>query len=122
MDYSEFRVNFKDFDRPRPIGVSGILRMMNDEEFLESSIESCVNCLDELIVVYNETSPESLAIINRMKRKYPDKIRVYKYLPELYNGNLSQEEFDAAMLRHSDYVTSHTATLSHSTKRFCHRG
>ena len=96
MDYSEFRVNFKDFDRPRPIGVSGILRMMNDEEFLESSIESCVNCLDELIVVYNETSPESLGIINRMKCKYPDKIRVYKYLPKLYNGNLSQEEFDAA--------------------------
>ena len=96
MEYSEFCVNFKDFDRPRKEGISGILRVMNDEEFLESSIESCIDCLDELVVVYNKTSPESIAIIERMVEKYPDKIRVYKYLPKLYSGNLTQKEFELA--------------------------
>lgn len=59
MDYSEFQVNISDFDKPKLDGVSGILRVMNDEEFLRTSIESSVSFLDELIIVYNETSIKS---------------------------------------------------------------
>ena len=45
MDYSEFQVNISDFDKPKLDGVSGILRVMNDEEFLRTSIESSVSFL-----------------------------------------------------------------------------
>ena len=93
MDDSKFQVNFEDFDRPRLDGVSGILRVMNDEKFLRSSIESSLSFLDELIIVYNETSKESIEIIQEMARKYPEKIKVYEYTPKLYVGELSEKDY-----------------------------
>lgn len=93
MDYSEFQVNISDFDKPKLDGVSGILRVMNDEEFLRTSIESSVSFLDELIIVYNETSIKSIEIIQEMKSRYPEKIKVYKYLPKLYIGELTEKDY-----------------------------
>lgn len=93
MDYSEFQVNINEFDKEKLDGVSGILLVMNDEEFLRTSIESSIGFLDELIIVYNETTKKSIEIIQEMKRKYPEKIKVYKYLPKLYIGELNEKDY-----------------------------
>lgn len=40
-------------------GVSGIMRVKNYAAFIEASIDSCINALDELIIVYNDCSDNS---------------------------------------------------------------
>ncbi len=111
MGYTEFQVNLKDFDKPKLDGVSGILRVMNDEEFLRSSIESSISFLDELIIIYNETSKKSIEIIREMQSVYPEKIKVFEYTPKLYVGELSDEDYK--------YVKSLPADSVHLLANYC---
>lgn len=72
-------------------GVSGMMRVRNDAEFLQLSVESCIDALDELIIVYNNCNDDSPAIIDMLYHKYPDKIKVYHYLPEILAWDLTEE-------------------------------
>jgi hypothetical protein len=94
MEYSKFRVHPKSFSKDRPLGVSGFLRVKNDAEFLNASIESCLPALDELIIVYNDCSDNSPEIINNIAKQYPCKIKVFEYQPKIYSHNLSKEEYE----------------------------
>ena len=102
--YENFRVDIKNFDIKRLPGVSGVLRLKNDEEFLESCINSCIHCVDELVVVYEETSDKSLQILQKLEKQYPEKIRVYHYQPKLYVGELNESEYKSAIKEPSDSV------------------
>lgn len=76
--------------------VSGIMRVKNDGMFIESCIESCIDALDELIVVYNDCTDNSAEEIERMRTKYPGKIRVYEYPHKVYGVGLTREEYELA--------------------------
>lgn len=78
----------------KPIGVSGIMRVKNDSEFINTAVESCISALDELIIVYNDCSDNSPDIIETIKQKYPLKIKVYEYIPKIYSVNLTKEEYE----------------------------
>ena len=78
------------------LGVSGIMRVKNDAEFVADSIESCIDALDELIIVYNDCEDNSAEIIELMRKKYPSKIRVYEYRHKVYGACLSKEEYEYA--------------------------
>ena len=65
-------------------GVSGIMRVKNDAEFIEASIDSCINALDELVIVYNDCSDNSPELIYKKQMQYPDKIKVYEYKHKIY--------------------------------------
>lgn len=78
-------------------GVSGILRIKNDGMFIERCINSCIDALDQLVVVYNDCSDDSETQIEKMWEKYPDKIDVFEYKPQIYGANLSKEEFEIAV-------------------------
>ena len=90
----EFKVDLRKIHQNRKPGVSGMMRVKNDAEFLEASVISCLPALDELIIVYNDCSDDSPEIIKRMANKYPDKIKTYEYLPKIKAWNLSEEEAD----------------------------
>ena len=60
-------------------GVSGLLRVKNDAPFVRSCILSCIDALDELIVVYNDCTDNSAEEIEKMRLLYPSKIKVYPY-------------------------------------------
>lgn len=77
-------------------GVSGIMRVKNDAEFIKASVESCIDALDELIIVYNDCSDNSPQVIEEMHSKYPDKIKVYEYKHKVYSINLTKEEYEYA--------------------------
>ena len=53
-------------------GVSGIMRVKNDAEFIEASIDSCIDALDELVIVYNDCSDNSPELIYKKQMQYPD--------------------------------------------------
>lgn len=90
---SEYQIDITSFSRKRPRGVSGILRVKNDAEFLAESIDSCIDALDELIIVYNGCSDESPEIIREKAVQYGDKIKCYEYTPIVYANNLTDEEY-----------------------------
>ncbi len=91
---NEFNVDITRLALDRTPGVSGMLRVKNDAEFLEECIESCIPALDELIIVYNGCTDNSPQIIEMLRERYPDKIRVFPYLPYIYAWNLSEDEFN----------------------------
>lgn len=95
--YNEFVFNrdkLNTFDRRN--GVSGMMRVRNDAEFIEKSIDSCISALDELIIVYHECTDNSPELIEKKRKEYPDKIKVYEYLPKIYSINLTKEEYEYA--------------------------
>jgi len=78
------------------VGVSGIMRVKNDAQFVQQSIDSCIDALDELIIVYNDCTDNSAALIFEKQRQYPDKIKVYEYKYKIYSINLTKDEYDLA--------------------------
>lgn len=78
-------------------GLSGILRVKNEQEFVEACIDSCIEALDELIIVYNDCTDSTPKIIERKRSEYPTKIKVYPYEYEIYGTNLSKEKFEKTL-------------------------
>ena len=74
--------------------VAGIMRVKNDGVFVRDCIESCIDALDELIVVHNDCTDNSVEEIEKMVAKYPTKIRHYAYPYEVWAFHLSKEKFD----------------------------
>ena len=104
INESQYKVDFSHLGKKRPLGVSGIMRVKNDAEFLQTSIESCIDALDELIIVYNDCSDASPDIIKLMQKKYPHKIKHYEYLPKIFSIGLSETEYDFARSLPEDSV------------------
>lgn len=50
----DYYVDMSFLKKVRPVGVSGLLRVKNDAEFLSDCIESCIDALDELIICYQD--------------------------------------------------------------------
>jgi len=104
--YKAYDIDLDELSKSRECGVSGLLRVKDDAEFLEECIESCIPALDELVIVYGETNEESMRIIEAAACKYRDKIKVYRYEPKLYIGNLSADNIkelmsDKSMIKHT---------------------
>lgn len=78
------------------LGVSGIMRVKNDGCFIEACVESCIDALDELIIVWNDCTDNSADEIEKMRQRYPDKIKTYEYKYKVYSVGLTKEEYEYA--------------------------
>lgn len=67
----------------RKPGISGFMRLKNEEQFVERAIESVIDSLDELVIVYNGCTDRTPEIIESCRLRYPDRIRVFEYRPEI---------------------------------------
>lgn len=83
-NYDEFKVDITTFDEPRKPGISAILRIKNGAEFLRSSIETHIPYYDEIIACYNDCTDNTAEILHELKEKYPEKIKVFEYLPKVH--------------------------------------
>ena len=77
-------------------GLSGLIRTRNEAPLLGPCIDSCINALDELLVVCFDCTDNTLEILEEKKRQYPDKLRVFEYNHEVLAFDLTQEEFELA--------------------------
>lgn len=91
---NEFKVDFQKLDNLRPIGVSGLMRVKNDGVFVAASIDSCIDALDELVIVYDDSEDNTEEVIKRKREEYPDKIKIYYYEPKIMSHNLSDTEIE----------------------------
>lgn len=76
--------------KERPIGVSGVLRCHNCADFLDACIESCIDGLDELVAVYHDCVDATPEILRFKQKQYPDKIKVYEYLPYIFPVEMNE--------------------------------
>ncbi len=76
--------DFKRLDNPRPFGISGHLRVKNEEGPLRACVLSVIDFLDELIITYQKSEDKTQQIIEELVKEYPDKIRVYFYAPYVF--------------------------------------
>ncbi|MGA2666618.1 MAG: glycosyltransferase [Patescibacteria group bacterium] len=56
-----------------------MVRIKNEENFLNVSIESIINFVDEIILINNLSSDKTATIIKKLIKKYPQKIFAYNY-------------------------------------------
>lgn len=80
----------------RARGVTGLMRVKNDGVFIERCITSCIDALDQLVIVYNDCTDNSAEEIEKMRRRYPNKIDVYEYCHKVYGANINKAEFEVA--------------------------
>ena len=66
---AKYRVDMSFLREKRKRGVSGILRVKNDAEFVGAAIDSCIDALDELVIVYNDCTDDSPRIIKEKQVK-----------------------------------------------------
>ena len=97
QDYTEYAVDLSQLTKERPLGVTGILRCQNSADFLDACVESCIEGLDELIAVYHNCTDETANILKRKESKYPNKIKIFEYLPYIYPIDLADEQFQETM-------------------------
>lgn len=93
----------------RKDGLSGIIRAKNEARFLDDCIDSCIDALDELIVVYNDCTDETPQILEKKRQQYPDKLKVYAYNNHILSHNLSKEEFEYAINLPEDSPRLHSS-------------
>jgi glycosyltransferase involved in cell wall biosynthesis len=109
-------IKFIDIDK-REEGVSGMLRVKNGQDYLRLSVLSVINQLDELIIVFNDSNDNTENIVIELEKEYPDKIKVYKYIPIVYPPNN-----DKYLETHEDSYHSlayyYNFTMSKTTKTF----
>lgn len=68
-------------------GVSLILRVKNGEDFLRLCVLSVVDQVDEIIAVFNDSTDHTESILVELEEQYPEKVKVYKYMPIVYPPN-----------------------------------
>ncbi|MFM9847915.1 MAG: glycosyltransferase [Hyphomicrobiaceae bacterium] len=78
-----------------PKKISAMLRVKNEIEFLERSIKSVVDSVDELVVVDNLSTDGSADVIANLSKLHPDKIRAYNYPHEMARYGEEMEKLAA---------------------------
>jgi glycosyl transferase family 2 len=56
-----------------------MVRVRNEEEFLYSAVRSIIDHVEEVVLVDNLSTDGSAAIMERLRREYPEKVFVYQY-------------------------------------------
>ena len=98
-------------------GLSGIIRAKNESRFLEACIDSCVNVLDELVIVYNDCTDSTPEIIERKVKQYPGKIKAYPYNYNVVSHNLTREEFEYAKALPEDSLQLHSNQCNYALSK-----
>lgn len=92
----------------RPEGVSALVRVAGDEEWIEPCLTSVAGFADEVLALDNGATPETLHRLDAVARTLPCPIRrvacVGVDLPEVANRGLAESRFRWAFLWDSDLV------------------
>jgi glycosyltransferase involved in cell wall biosynthesis len=109
----------EDFDpaKKKP-GISAILRLKNEQDYLEKALDSIRPFFDEFVIVYNQCSDRTPEIIEKFATEEPQRVRAFHYLPEVFPGH--SEEHLALPANHvSSLVHYYNFALSKISYRIC---
>ena len=101
----------------RQPGISAFMRIKNGEDYLKATILSIINQVDEIICVFNDCNDNTENILVELENEY-SKIKVYKYIPQVYVMNSEKYLETEENSVHSFSYYSNFA-LSKTTKKYC---
>ncbi len=109
----------RDFDRSsKKPGISAIIRLRNEEDYLELAINSILPFFDEVVIVYNGCTDRTPEIVERFAAQEPKRVKAFHYLPEVF-----PPESDRHRRLPPDHVSSlahyYNFALSQTTRRIC---
>ena len=84
INYDEFKFDPALLEKPRKPGISAYMRLKNEGEFVGLAIRSHLEFYDEIIAVYNGCTDNTEKILLELQEQFPEKIKVYHYLPEVH--------------------------------------
>lgn len=102
-------------------GLSGFIRAKNEAVFLGSCIDSCIDSLDELVVVYNDCSDKTEEILLNKLKQYPDKLKIYPFNHNILSHNLSKDEFEYAISLPEDSVRLHSTQCNYALSKVSYK-
>lgn len=105
----------------RKNGLSGLIRAKNEARFLGYCIDSCIDSLDELIVVYNDCSDNTEKILAEKLKQYPDKLKVYPFNHNILSHNLNKDEFEYAISLPEDSVRLHSTQCNYALSKVSYK-
>lgn len=70
----------------RECGVSGLMRVNNEEKTVRQSIESVINVVDELVIIYHNCVDNTIEILEELSIKYT-KISLFEYTQYVIPAN-----------------------------------
>ncbi len=116
-DTKEYESLRKEFSKKRKDGISGFMRIFNEEETIENVILSCIDGLDELVICLNNCYDGTEEIVGRLIEKYPDKIKLYRYDYYVYSA-MSQEHAQSKFNDVNNLANYYNYTLSKCNFRY----
>ena len=84
IDSKEFESLKVEFAKKRKEGVSGFVRLYNEEETIKNVILSCINSVDELVICLNNCTDGTEKIIINLMKTYKNKIKLYYYNYDIF--------------------------------------
>ncbi len=95
-------------------GLSGLVRLRDEEVWARLALESFVNWCDELVVVLNVCSDRTPEIVEDFRARHSDKVWVYDYPHEIWPMGPGHDRCPEGDLRAS--AALHNFTQSKSTR------
>jgi len=82
--FDEFKFDRALLKRPRAPGISAYMRIKNEQQLVRVAVMSHLEHYDEIIACYNDCSDDTARILHDLAAQYPDKIKVFHYLPKVH--------------------------------------
>lgn len=111
---SNYRFDLADLNLPqRTPGISAFMRVRNGAEFLAETVCSHIDFFDEIVIVFNQCTDNTEAIVGRLLQAYPEKIRAFHFLDRvqpLGHASYTSMPFDSpeSMGNYSNFALAQT--------------
>jgi len=68
----------------RRAGISAVMRLRNSADFLEPVVATHAPYFDEIVAVHNQCTDGTPEILEALRARFPDKLRVFHYEPRVH--------------------------------------
>jgi hypothetical protein len=59
--------------------ISAMLRLKNEEEYLDAAVRSIVEVVDEVVLIDNQSTDDTPVVMANLKSEFPDRVAIYSY-------------------------------------------
>ncbi|WP_392441346.1 hypothetical protein [Edwardsiella piscicida] len=101
----------------REKGLSGFIRARNEGEYIYAVIESWLDLVDEIVIVFNDCTDNTASEISRAILAFGDRVRAYHYIPKVYPQG-SKEHISLPPDSVNSLVNYYNYALSMTTRKY----
>ncbi len=100
----------------RPYGVSALMTGKNEEDWVETSLLSIVNLVDEVLVADHGSDDATAQIMEEVASHFPRKIRMFRFgnesFPDVLNTMMARSRFQWMFRFSADFIARNSGTNS----------